>query len=398
MAPPRISARSINLGLIAVFLTALLAISPARGDNEILIGHFASMTGTTATFGTSTDEGIRLAMDQLNGAGGVLGRQFKLITEDDQSKPDAARTAATKLITEDKVIALLGEVASTRSLAAAPIAQRNRVPMLTPASTNPKVTQVGNYIFRACFIDPFQGAAMANYAMNDLKLSRFAILYDVKNDYSVGLRQFFSDVVKKRGGTIVADVSYGEGDTDFQGQLTTIRDAKPDAIYVPGYYTEVGLICVQARRLGITVPLMGGDGWDSDKTFQIGGDAVNGCYFSNHYSPDEDRKDVKDFVAAYKARYNGKTPDAMAILGYDAMRLIADAIKRAGSTDGPKVRDALAATKDFPGASGVITIDADRNARKPIVILKIDGGKTHFVGSVDPDGREKVSMLTRPGA
>jgi len=256
--------------------------------------------------------------------------------------------------------------------------------MLTPASTNPKVTQVGNYIFRSCFIDPFQGSAMANYAMNKLSMKKFAILYDVRNDYSVGLRQFFTETVKKNGGEIIADESYGEGDIDFKAQLTKIRGTNPDAIYLPGYYTEVGLICRQARELNISIPLMGGDGWDSDKTFEIGRDAVNGCFFTNHYSPDEDRPQVKEFVAAYKQKYNGKTPDAMAILGYDAMHLLADAITRAGDTKGKAIRDALAATKDFPGATGSITMDADRNAKKPIVILKIEDGKTHFVGSVQP--------------
>ena len=307
-----------------------------------------------------------------------------MVVADDQSRPEEAVTVVQKLLNQDKVVAVIGEVASSRSLAAAPVCQRSRIPMLSPSSTNPKVTEVGNYIFRACFIDPFQGSAMANFSMNKLGMKRLAVLYDVKNDYSVGLRQFFIDTVNKNGGQIVADESYGEGDIDFKAQLTKIRGQNPDGIYVPGYYTEVGLICRQARELGINIPLMGGDGWDSDKTFEIGRDAVNGCYFTNHYSPDEDRPEVKAFVDAYKAKYNGKTPDAMAILGYDAMRILADAITRAGKTSGKAIRDALAATKDFPGASGKITMDANRNAQKPIVILKIEGDKTHFVGSVQP--------------
>jgi branched-chain amino acid transport system substrate-binding protein len=233
---------------------------------------------------------------------------------------------------------------------------------------------------------------MANFAMTNPagpKAKRFAILYDVKNDYSLGLRQFFTDTVKKNGGTIVADEAYGEGDIDFKAQLTKIKNANPEAIYVPGYYTEAGLICRQARELGITVPLMGGDGWDSDKTFEIGRDAVNGCFFTNHYSAQEDRPEVKKFVDSYRAKYSGKTPDAMAILGYDAMKIMADAIKRAGSTRGPAIRDALAATKDYPGASGTITIDKDRNARKPIVALQIVPGnkieeRTKFVASIKP--------------
>jgi branched-chain amino acid transport system substrate-binding protein len=369
---------------IMTILAVALTSAPTLAEDEIKIGHFASMTGGTATFGISTDEGIHLALDDINAKGGVLGKKIVVVTEDDQSKPEEAVTAVQKLITQDKVVALLGEVASSRSIAAAPVAQRNHVPMLSPASTNPKVTQKGDYIFRACFIDPFQGAAMANFAMKELKLTKFAILYDVKNDYSVGLHDFFTDVVKLNGGQIVADESYGEGDVEFKAQLTKIKNQHPEAIYCPGYYTEVGLICREARELGISVPVMGGDGWDSEKTFEIGRDAINGCYYSNHYSPDEDRPEVKQFVDAYKKKYNGKTPDAMAILGYDAMRIMADAITRAGSTKGKPVRDALAATKDFAGASGRITIDKDRNAQKPIVILKIDGGKANFVASIAP--------------
>jgi branched-chain amino acid transport system substrate-binding protein len=375
-----------NIGIVIIALLALAAPKAGAAD-EIVIGHFASMSGGTATFGISTDEGIHLAADEINANGGVLGKQVRVVTEDDQSKPEEAVTAVQKLINQDKIVALLGEVASSRSIAAAPVAQRARIPMLTPASTNPKVTQLGNYIFRACFIDPFQGAAMANFAMKDEKGPKarsFAILYDVKNDYSLGLREFFTNVVKSNGGEIVADEAYGEGDVDFKAQLTKIKNANPQAIYLPGYYTEAGLICRQARELGITVPLLGGDGWDSEKTFEIGRDAVTGCYFTNHYSPEEERPEVKKFVDSYKAKFGGKNPDAMAILGYDAMKLMADAMTRAGTTSGKAVRDALAATKNFAGASGSITIDKDRNAQKPIVILRIEGGRTHFVTSVKP--------------
>jgi branched-chain amino acid transport system substrate-binding protein len=306
---------------------------------------------------------------------------------DDQSKPEEAVTAVQKLVTQDHAVAIIGEVASSRSLAAAPICQRARIPMLSPSSTNPKVTKVGDYIFRACFIDPFQGTAMANFAMKSdkgPKAKRLAVLYDVKNDYSVGLREFFIGAVKANGGEIIADESYGEGAIDFKAQLTKIKATNPDAIFVPGYYTEAGLICRQARELGITVPLMGGDGWDSDKTCEIGGAAVNGCFFSNHYSPEEDRPEVKKFVEVYKQKYNGKVPDAMAVLGYDSMNMVATAITKANSTKGRAIRDALATTKDFPGVGGTVTIDAERNAQKPIVILKIDAGKFMFLDSVKP--------------
>ncbi len=376
----------------AAALVLCLAAGPAaRAQQEIVIGHYGSLTGGTATFGISTKEGIDLAVQEINAAGGIAdgplkGRKIRVVHEDDQSKPAEAANAALKLINQDKVVAVIGEVASTRSLAAAPICQRARVPMLSPASTNPKVTQVGEYIFRSCFIDPFQGAAMANFAMKHErgpKATRFAVLYDVKNDYSTGLREFFINTVKANGGTIVADEAYGEGDIDFKAQLTKIKNANPEAIYCPGYYTEVGLICRQARELGVNVPLMGGDGWDSEKTFEIGGRAVDGCYFTNHYSPDEDRPAVKAFVESYKKQYNGKTPDAMAILGYDAMKIMAKAIGDAGTLRGKAIRDALANVKAYPAASGTITMDENRNASKPIVVLKIGGGKTEFVASVD---------------
>ena len=367
-----------------ILLLAMLLVAGTARSQEIVIGEYGSLTGGTATFGISTDEGIKLAVDEINAKGGVLGKKIRVIVADDQSKPEEAVTAVQKLITQDHVVAILGEVASSRSLAAAPVCQRAKIPMVSPSSTNPKVTKVGDYIFRTCFIDPFQGAAMANFAIKDLKLKKFAILYDVKNDYSVGLREFFSNTVKQNGGEIVADESYGEGDSDFKAQLTKIKSTQPDAIYCPGYYTEAGLICRQARELGITYPLLGGDGWDSEKTFEIGRDAVNGCYFTNHYSPDEDRPAVKLFVDTYKKKYNGKMPDAMAILGYDAMNLLCASIQKAGSTKGKAIRQALAETKDFPGASGLLTIDAERNAQKPIVVLKIDGGKMHFVTSIKP--------------
>jgi branched-chain amino acid transport system substrate-binding protein len=245
---------------------------------------------------------------------------------------------------------------------------------------------MGDYIFRACFIDPFQGEAMARFALEDLKLKKFAILYAINADYSTGLREYVKQALAKRGGQVVAEQSYTQGtDKDFNAQLTAIRKSNPDAIFVTGYYKEAALIAKQARALGMKMPLIGGDGWDSDQLIKVGGDALADCYFSNHYSPDEQRPEVQAFVSAYKAKYNGKVPDAMAILGYDAMKLLADAITRAGSTDGAKIRDALAATKNFPGAAGSITIDADRNASKPLVIVKVADGQFKYVSTVKPE-------------
>ncbi|MBI4516018.1 MAG: ABC transporter substrate-binding protein [Deltaproteobacteria bacterium] len=369
--------------LIAVVL-ALWGSACSQQADEIRIGEYGSLTGGTATFGTSTHEGVLLALTEINAGGGLLGKRVTVITEDDQSKPEEAVTAVLKLIKQNQVVAVVGEVASSRSLAAAPVCQANKIPMLSPSSTNPKVTQVGDYIFRACFIDPFQGSTMAKFAINTLKVRRLAILTDTKNDYSVGLTQFFRDTVKSLGGEIVAEESYGEGDIEFKAQLTAIKAVNPEAIYVPGYYTECALIARQARELGLTATLLGGDGWDSPKTAEIGGKAVDGTYFTNHYSADEQRPEVQKFIADYRAAYGGKVPDAMAVLGYDAMRMLAAAIARAGSSDGPAIRAALAATKDFPGVSGRITIDGERNARKAIVVLKIDNGEFRFVESIAP--------------
>ncbi len=322
-------------------------------------------------------------MEEVNAAGGLFGKKLRVYTEDDQSKPEEAKTAVLKLIKQNQVVAVLGEVASSRSLAAAPECQRSGVPMISPASTNPKVTEVGDYIFRVCFIDPFQGSTMAKFASRSLKVRRAAILKDVKNDYSVGLAQYFQETFTKLGGRIVGEESYSEGDIEFKAQLTTLRARKPEVIFVPGYYTEVGLIARQARELGITAPLLGGDGWDSPKTVEIGGKAVDGCYFSNHYSPDDPDQRVQAFISKYKSKY-GEIPDAMAVLGYDAASVLADAMKRAGSVDRAKIREALNATSSFPGVSGDITFDANRNARKSIVILKIEDGRVKFHERIQP--------------
>ncbi len=355
----------------------------AGGSEEILVGEFSSLTGSTATFGQSTHNGITLAFDEINAAGGVLGKKLKVLVEDDQSKPEEAATAVQKLISANRVVAVLGEVASSRTLAAAPIAQSNKVPLISPSSTNPKVTEVGDYIFRVCFIDPFQGSVMAKFAANSLKLKKVAILYDVRNDYSVGLRKFFTETYVGLGGEVIGEQVFSEGDSDFRAQLTQLKSLKPEAIYVPGYYTEAGTIARQARELGITVPLMGGDGWDSPKLTEIGGQAIEGSYLSNHYSVDDPSPAIQKFVTDYKARF-GATPDALAALGYDAAKVLADAFKRAGTTDGPKVRDAIAQTKGFVGVTGTISIDDKRNAVKPAVVLKVVNGKFQYVETIAP--------------
>jgi branched-chain amino acid transport system substrate-binding protein len=351
--------------------------------NEILVGEFGSMTGSTATFGEMTHKGIELAVAEANAAGGVLGKKIRVLTEDDQSETPQAVSAVQKLIHQDKVIAILGEVASKRSIAAAPVAQRAKIPMVSPSSTNPDLTDIGDFIFRVCFIDPFQGTVMAKFARNTLKLDKVAVLRDVKNDYSVGLANYFIQKFKELGGTVPIDQSYSEGDKDFNAQLTEVKSSGSQAIFVPGYYTDVAIIAQQARKLGISAPLLGGDGWDSEKLWEIGGEALEGSYFANHYSKDDQSPRVQTYVKAFKTKFS-KSPDGLAAMGYDAAKVLIDAIKRAGSIDGPKVRDALAKTVKFPGVTGDITIDAKRNAVKPAVVLKVTKGQFQYVETIQP--------------
>ena len=261
-------------------------------------------------------------------------------------------------------------------------AQPAKVPMISNASTNPKVTQIGDYIFRVCFIDPFQGYVMAKFAHDHLKLTKVAVLRDL-GDYSQGLADVFERKFTEMGGKIVAGETYTKGSTDFRSQLTAIKRASPDAIYIPGYYNDIGLIARQARELGITAKLMGGDGWDSEKLFELGGAAVEGSYFSNHYSPDDPNPKIQKFIADYKAAY-GSVPDALAALGYDAAKVAVDAIQRAPSFDRAAIRDAIAATKNFPGVTGSITLDEKRNATKPAVVLEVGKGKTKYVATIAP--------------
>lgn len=359
------------------------SVQTPAGDNVIKIGEVSSMTGSEATFGTATHKGIELAFSEVNAQGGIKGKKIALIAVDDQGKPDEAATTVTKLINEDKVIAVLGEVASSRSLAMAPIAQANKIPMVSPSSTNPKVTQQGDYIFRVCFIDPFQGAVMAQFALDQLKIKKVAILRDVKSDYSVGLADYFAKVFAKGKGEIVGDISYSSGDIDFKSQLTAIRAKNPDAIFVPGYYTEVGLIGRQARELGMNMPFLGGDGWDSPKLKEIGGQALEGSYFSNHYSSESQSKNVQDFVKKFQDTYH-EMPDGLSSLAYDSAMVLADAMKRAKTLDSTAIRDALAQTKDFQGVTDKITIDRDRNAVKSAVVLEVVKGEFKYKTTISP--------------
>jgi len=329
---------------LTVFITLLVLVSVMisscnkNPDNVIKIGQFASLTGSEATFGISSDNGIKLAVEEINSTGGILGKQIQLVTEDNQGKPNETQTVVQKLINRDKVIGIIGEVASSRSKAAAPICQQNKIPMISQASTNPEVTAIGDYIFRVCFIDPFQATVMSKFALNSMKTKKVALLIDQRNAYSTGLAENFKKTFVEMGGEIVEEQKYSSGDKDFKAQLTAIKYKNPEAIFVPGYYTDVGLIAIQLREIGMTVPLFGGDGWESDKlTEGKAKDALEGCFFSTHISTEDPNPLIQSFIKKYRDKYKIE-PDAYSFLGYDAMMLMADAIKRAGSTDGEKSR------------------------------------------------------------
>ncbi len=356
----------------------------AATGEPILVGHYASMTGKEATFGQSTDNGIKLAVKEINAAGGLNGRPIKLITYDDKGESKEAGNAVTRLITSDKVVAVLGEVASGLSIPGGAVCQQYGVPMISPSSTNPAVTRGKDMVFRVCFIDPFQGFAVAKFTRENLKLAKAAILYDQAQPYSKGLRDEYTKHFKAMGGSIVADQAYSGGDQDFSAQLTTIKAAGAEAIFIPGYYTEAGNIALQARKMGLTVPLLGGDGWDSEQLAKIGGQAIEGQYYSNHYAPDQPSDAVKNFVAKYKSEFGGSTPDGLAALGYDAMNILFESMKRAKSLKGTDLRDAIAATKDFKAVTGTISLDAEHNATKSAVIVQMKGGKPVYAATVEP--------------
>ncbi|HSN90001.1 MAG TPA: ABC transporter substrate-binding protein [Anaeromyxobacteraceae bacterium] len=365
---------------------------PGAAGEPILLGLVASLTGSEATFGDSSDKGIRLAVDEVNAAGGVKGRRLAVKTYDDQGKAEEASVAATRLVVQDRAAVLLGEVASSLSLAMAPIADAKGVPMISPSSTNPRVTvddegKVRPFVFRVCFTDPFQGMVMARFAREKLGLGKVAILRDVKNAYSVGLADYFLSRFTELGGTVVDDQSYKAGDPDFKAQLTAIKGKGPEAVYIPGYYGDVGLIARQARELGMKQTLLGGDGWDSARLFEIGGHALEGSYFSNLYSPDDPAPRIQEFVAKYRARH-GVVPDSLAAQAYDAARIAADAMARAPDLSGTAIRDALAATRGYPGVTGVITIDEHHDAVKPAVVLEVRGGAARWVATIEADARK----------
>ncbi len=378
------STRSLSryASLFIALAISVFASSLRAEDAPIKIGAYASLTGKEANWGQSYQRGVRLAEDELNASGGVLGRKVEVIMEDDQSKAGESATSVRKLITRDKVVAICGEISSGRSLEAAPVCQQLKVPMISSGS-NPKVTETGNYIFRIAFIDPFQGTVMAVFCQKKLGVHRVALLVDVTSAYSVSLAKYFKERFVADGGTILLEQKYSGGEKDFKAQLTAIKAANPEALFVPGYYTEAGLIVAQARQIGITVPLTGGDGWSAPQLVETAGAALDNTYFCDAFANEFEYGPTQAFIKKYRERYK-IDPDSVAPHGFDAVMFVADAIRRSSSTDSAKVRDAMAVTKQFPGSSGEITVDGQRNVTKPGFIMTVKDGHFKFVEAVMP--------------
>ncbi|MCA1576518.1 MAG: ABC transporter substrate-binding protein [Acidobacteria bacterium] len=387
--------RSVFLCVVLVILALAFSCSrqPENGEqpvnrSTIKIGYFGDLSGPNYNFSQSAMNGVLMAAAKMNQYGGIKGRQIDVVIEDDRGSPEESARLTAKLIDRDKVIAIVAGGVSGNSLAAAPKAQSSHVPLISPSSTDPAVTKTGDYIFRTCFVDSFQGEVMASFAAATLQAKKAAILFDFNSPYGRGLTDFFEASFRKLGGEIVNKQSYKQGDTDFKGQLSSIEAAEPDVIYIPGYYGDVALIAKQARALGLEQPLLGGDGWDAPELWQLGGDALNGSYMSTHYSPDSPSPEIQSFVEEYKQRYQNLSPDAHAALAYDATRLLFDALERAGTTDSGPLRDALAQTKDFKGVTGLISIDADRNAVKPAIVLKLQDADFIYQETIQPKTSE----------
>ncbi|HWR41150.1 MAG TPA: ABC transporter substrate-binding protein [Patescibacteria group bacterium] len=357
-------------------------------SKEIKIGGNFEMTGGIANFGKQTVNGIKLAFKEANAAGGVNGKQVVFVVADNKSEPSESTNAITKLITQDKVVAVMGPVSSSNVLATLQVAQDNKVPVVTATATNPKVTEengkVKPYAFRACFIDPFQGTVMANFAAKSLQAKTAAIFIDNSSDYSKGLAQFFEEGFVKNGGKVISKEGFLQKDQDFKATLTKIKAQNPDVIFIPAYYEEVGKIVKQARELGITAPLLGTDGWDDPKLAEIAGTApLNNGFFSNHYSSQDKDPNIIKFVEAYKKEY-GEEPSALAALGYDSGLMMIDALKRANSLDPTKIRDALEQTKNLQVSTGILTLNEKHDPVKSAVVIEMKEGKQVFKEKINP--------------
>lgn len=386
----KVSSKKYCLLLVLILMTGLLSGCTDSASKDIKIGMVYELTGNTASYGTSASDGAKLAFKEINANGGVLGKQIKIVTADNKGEPSESANAMTKVITQDKVIAVTGFTVSSCGIAGSAVAEDNKIPLVAAATVNPRVTvdertgKVKDYTFRACFIDSFQGTVSANFALNSLKKSNSAIMIDNSSDYSKGLAQIFKDVFIKGGGRVVAEEAYLQKDQDFKSILTKIKAQNPEIIYLPGYYDDVGKIIKQARELGITVPILGGDAWDSPRLVELGGpQALNNTYFTNFYSVQDTNPASQAFVEAYKKEY-GQLPDSMAAMGYDAVYLLVDAIKRANSVESAKIREALVATKDFKSVSGSMNLSSTHDAIRGVVIIEMKDGKQVYKETIMP--------------
>ena len=360
----------------------------ADAGDTIKVGGAFELTGNVANYGKSIESGVKLAIDEINEKGGVNGKKLALVESDNKSEPAESGNSVTKLVTQDKVIAVLGPATSGCVNAATPITTANKIPHIAPAATAPSITvengKVKDFVFRACFIDPFQGQVMAVFADKTLKVKNVAIFYDSSSDYSKGLAEVFQKTLEGKGGKVVAKEAFLGKDVDFKSALTKLKAANPEAIYVPGYYEEVSKIIKQAREIGITCPMLGSDGWESPKLAEIAGkDALKDCYYVSAFNAQDKDESVQSFIKLYKSKYQ-KDPDIFAMQGYNAGLVLIDALKRAGTTDGTKLAKAIAETKDLPIASGKLTFDAEHNPVMPALIISLDGGV--------PTLKEKISL------
>mgnify|MGYP003584421902 FL=1 len=381
----------VVLSLVLVLLLGLITSgcnNLIKNDKEIILGANYEMTGALAAVAKQTVNGINLAIKQTNEQGGVLGKQIKLIIADNKSEPSESANAITKLIKNDNVKLVFGSVASSNVLATVQIAHDSKIPLITATATNPSVTmeqdQVRPYVFRTCFIDPFQGEVMANFAAKSLQAKNAVMYIDSSSDYSKGLAKIFAEKFIANGGIIIGEESFLQKDQDFKSTLTKIKAINPDVVFIPAYYEEVGKIIRQAREIGIKSQLIGTDGWDDPKLIEIAGlSAVEGTFFSNHYSPQDQDPKVVEFVKAYKAEYN-QEPSALAVLGYDCALVVIDAIKRAGSDDPEKIRQALEETKKLQITTGLLSIDNNHNPIKSAVVVEIKNGQQIFKEKINP--------------
>ncbi|MEK0289042.1 ABC transporter substrate-binding protein [Caldifermentibacillus hisashii] len=362
----------------------------AKGDT-IKIGANLELSGEVASYGQSISEGMELAIEEINDSGGVDGKKIKVVKVDNKSDNAEAASAATRLTSQENVLAIIGAATSGNTIAQAQIANDTKTILLSPSGTAPNVTEnedgsINEYVFRTSYIDPFQGTVAANFAAKELSVKTAAIYSDSASDYAKGLAAAFKETFQKAGGKIVAEESYVAGDTDFRSTLTRIKSANPEFVFIPGYYEEVGLIVKQARESGVTVPLMGADGWDSPTLVDLAGkDALNNTFITNHYSAQDPDTKIQEFVTKFKEKYKDKSPDAFNALGYDSVYLLVDAIKRAGSLDREAVKDALEETKDISLVTGVVTIDKKHNPIKSATILEYVDGEQKFKAKVDPE-------------